>query len=144
LFLGQYVFFGAGHFLVLQGAYIAEALNVPASIIGLLVLSLGTNIPELVIVIRSVLTKHSDIAFGDYIGSATMNALIFGGVAIANGSFFVEASEFIIIAILTVVGLVLLYIFSRSERTISRREGAILLGLYALFLCAQIITILRA
>ncbi len=135
--------FAAAHFLVEQAVYFAGALSVPASLIGLLMLSLGTNIPEIVIAIRSIARGRSDIAFGDYLGSAAMNTLVFGGLAVAAGTFAVEASGFILTTVLFASGLFVLWLCARSELTISRREAAMLILFYMTFFLLQIWNIYR-
>lgn len=141
--LGGIVIFIAAHFLVEQAVYFASALSIPNSLVGLVMLSLGTNVPEIVIALRSILRGRSDIAFGDYLGSAAMNTLIFGGLALASGTFMVEASEFIMTAALFVAGLVFLFVFASSRLTVSRKEACILLLFYVVFLALQIWNIAR-
>lgn len=141
--IGGVAIFAAAHFLVEQAVYFAGALSVPNSLIGLLMLSLGTNIPEIVIAFRSVFKGRSDIALGDYLGSAAMNTLVFGGLAMASGTFIVEASEFVVTTILLATGLGTLWFFARSRATISRNEGAILLLFYAAFFAIQVWNIVR-
>lgn len=143
IIIGGVAIFAAAHFLVEQAVYFAQALSIPTSLVGLVLLSLGTNIPELVIAARSILSRRADIALGDYLGSAMMNTFIFGALALGVGTFAVEASEFVITAILFVSGLALFYIYSRSGRILTKREGAILLGFYAAFLILQLTVILR-
>lgn len=140
---GGAAIFIAGHFLVDQASYFALLLGVPASLMGLLLLSVGTNVPELVVAARSILKQHKDIAFGDYLGSAAANTLIFGFVAIVNGTFFLEPSEFFETAFLMFFGIVALYFFSRSQNKISRREGVALILFYVWFLTTQIINVFR-
>ena len=134
IIVGGLFIFLAGHFLVEQSVYFANLLSVPSSLIGLMLLSVGTNVPELVIAVRSILKKHKDIAFGDYIGSAAANTLIFGLLPLVNGGFGVETSGFTSTALLMLVGLVLFYFFARSKRMLSRNEGLILLLFYGAFL----------
>jgi cation:H+ antiporter len=141
--MGAAAVFLASDFLVAETTFFAAVLGVPASIIGLVVLSIGTNLPELAVAVRSILMRRADIAFGDYLGSAVTNTLIFGGVAIASGSFLLERAEFVITVVLLVGGLLCLYIFSRSKATLSRNEGAVLLLFYAAFLVFQIVTAVR-
>ena len=143
ILVGGLAIFAAAHFLVEQAVYFAEALSVPASLIGLILLSLGTNIPELVIAARSILARRSDIALGDYLGSAAMNTFIFGTLALGIGRFMVEAGEFILTALVFSVGLILLYRFARSRRRLSRNEGIILLAFYGAFLALQLFTIIQ-
>jgi cation:H+ antiporter len=135
--IGAVVIFIAGRMLVSEVIYFGGILHVPNSLIALIVLSIGTNIPELTIAARAVVSKETDIAFGDYIGSAAVNTLIFGFLGLANHGFLIESSVFTGTAILTVCGFGLLYVFATSKQTISRREGMILLLFYAAFIIFQ-------
>lgn len=135
---GALAIFLAGHSLVEESVYFAQILGIPPSIVGLLLLSVGTNVPELVIAVRSIRKQHADIAFGDYMGSAVANTLIFGCLALISGPFAVEASEFGLSSGIMLVGLPLLYWFASSGFTLSRKEGSILLVVYICFVLAQI------
>src|SRR3989344_4875336 len=143
ILLGGVLIFIAGHILVQESVFFAQVLTIPVSFIGLLLLSIGTNIPELVIAIRCVIGRHKDIAFGDYMGSAAANTLIFGFLVIANGSFPIEPSEALLTFVIFAVGCTLFYVFSKSKGDFSRKEGAILVALYVLFLCFQITNAVR-
>ena len=58
--------------------YFSNYLKISLFLISLLGLSIGTNLPELSLAVRSVIAKKKDVAFGDYIGSAAANTFIFG------------------------------------------------------------------
>ncbi len=133
--------FVAGKILVDESLYFSSILSIPPSLVGLLLLSIGTNAPELVIAIRCVVGKHKDIAFGDYMGSAAANTLIMGCLPLFNGSFLVERSEFLSTFVLMVAGLGLFFFFSKSKQDLSRKEGSMLLVVYGLFLLFQIINV---
>lgn len=141
--VGALAIFAASHFLVEEAVYLGQALSIPASLVGLLVLSLGTNIPEIVIALRAIFSKKIDVAFGDYLGSASMNTFIFGALALGTGAFVLEASEFLMTAGLLAVGTIFLYFFARSKLTISRREGVLLISFYVLFVALQFLNVVR-
>lgn len=141
--VGAALIFLAGHFLVGETVFFANLLSVPSSLIGLILLSVGTNIPEIAIGFRAVLKKHKDVALGDYLGSAVANVPIFGLLAVAKGTFRIEASEFITTTIIMVGGLVAFYIFAGSKKTISRKEGLVLLAFYCAFLVLQFMNLAR-
>lgn len=141
--IGGVAIFAATHFLVEQAVYFAAALSVPSSLMGLVLLSIGTNTPELVIAVRSIINKHKEIAFGDYLGSAAANTVIFGFLALLNGRFFVEPGEFTATAFLMAIGFVLFYFFAVSGRKISLKEGWVLMAFYVAFLAIQIANIFR-
>lgn len=135
--------FVAGKILVDESLFFAHALSIPPSLVGLILLSIGTNAPEIVIAIRCVVGKRKDIAFGDYMGSAAANTLVMGFLPLLNGSFSVERSEFVSTFALLMVGLALFFWFSRSKQDISRREGGMLLAVYGLFMLFQLVNVLH-
>ncbi len=143
ILVGAGCIFVAGHFLVDEAVFFAEYWGVPKSLIGLIMLSVGTNVPEIVIAFRSVIKKHKDIAFGDYLGSAATNTAVFAILGIVNGTFDVEPGEFVETFILMIVGLTLFYVFSRTNNRLSRYEGGVLLGVYVCFLCIQLYNLFR-
>ncbi|MFN7160740.1 MAG: sodium:calcium antiporter [Candidatus Gracilibacteria bacterium] len=134
---GALAIFLSGHILVEEVVYFSEYFGVPSSIIALLVLSIGTNIPEIVIAVRSMRKHRADIAFGDYMGSSVANTLLFGALSLLNGTFIVESSEFITTALFTILSFSLLFLFAQSAQCLSRKEGFGLLGIYALFVLSQ-------
>lgn len=138
MILAAALIFVAGRFLVDESVYFSSMLGIPASLIGLLLLALGTNIPECVIALRCVTSRHKDIAFGDYMGSAAANVPIIGVLALANGTFAIDAGEFLTTGLFLAAGLTMFFFFARSDREISRKEGAVLLALYLLFIITQI------
>lgn len=144
ILLGAVFIFVAGHFLVEEAVFFSNFLHVPASLIGLLVLSIGTNVPEIVIAVRSILRHRSDIAFGDYLGSALTNTLIFGLLPLLNGRFTIaQPGEFMLTAVLMVIGFTALYNLAVSGRRLTRDEGKTLLFLYGIFFAAQAVSFIR-
>ncbi|MDO8649405.1 MAG: hypothetical protein Q7R81_06525 [Candidatus Peregrinibacteria bacterium] len=141
ILIGGVLIFVAGKILVDEAIYFSAILRVPPSFIGLLVLSIGTNVPELAIALRCVFGRHTSIAFGDYMGSAAANTLILGLLSLANGEFILERSEFISTFLLLTIGLVLFSVFAQSKSILSRREGLVLLSLYVFFLISQLVNV---
>lgn len=143
IFIGATLIFLAGHIVVEESTYFAEILGIPLSLVGLLLLSVGTNVPEIVIAVRCILGKHKDIALGDYLGSAAANSVLFALLPIAGGSFGIEASEIYLTCGLFFVGLAFFFFFSRTRELLSRKEGIILLTIYIVFMSVQIMNALR-
>jgi cation:H+ antiporter len=142
IIIGALVIFLAGNILVKESVYIATILSIPSSVIGLVLLSLGTNVPEIVIAIQSIRKGSNGVAFGNYVGSAIANTLIFGILAIMKSPFTVDSKEFVITALLMNIGFILFFIFARSKKTLSRSEGLILISIYFIFIILQLITLL--
>jgi cation:H+ antiporter len=138
LVLACVIVFITSHYIVDQTIYFSQLFNISSFLISVIVLSLGTNLPELSLAIRSVLEGKREVALGDYLGSAAANTLLFGIFTLLNGSRInVESYSYKTMAMM-LLGLGLFYWFSRSKQDISRREGKILLTVYVLFLVVEI------
>lgn len=71
----------AGWVVVNSGVSLAIDFGIPISILGLLVLALGTSTPELSSGLISATKKHVKLAFGDITGSNMVNWLLILGLA---------------------------------------------------------------
>lgn len=132
------VFF-ASSILVKQTTVLANYFGASPFIISILVISVGTNIPELSIAVRAVLAKRKDIAFGNYLGSATLNTLELGLLGLISTKPIPALGSNFSIAVF-LVGLVLFLYFAKSRKTISRVEGSVLILIYFLFVAFEIFT----
>ena len=138
LLAGIGLVFISSHFIVDQTLYFSQLFTVSPFFISLLLLSLGTNLPELSLAVRSVYLGKKDIAFGDYMGSAAANSLLFGIFTLLNKGEVLTINNFFTTFFFITLALVLFFLFSRSKNNISRNEGFILLGVYILFLLLEV------
>lgn len=132
------VIFFASDVLVDQSLYFASLLSVPEAVIGILLLSIGTNVPELTVALRSIFVRKPGIAFGNYMGSALSNTFIFGGVALVGSPFAFQSGIPTLFVTLFSVGALCFFIATQTKRTISVLEGALLLVFYVAFVTFQI------
>lgn len=131
--------FLSSQYIVNQTTRFSESLGVPTFYVSLLLISVGTNLPELSLAIRSVLSGKKDIAFGDYLGSAAANTLLFGFFAVIQNGEMIAEDSFFATFLFTACGLVLFYLFSKSKKILSVREGFGLLLIYVLFIVYEVI-----
>ena len=136
--LGVGLVFVSSQYIVRETITLSHTLHISTYFVSLILLSLGTNLPELSLAIRSILSGKKDIAFGDYLGSAAANTLLFGLFTLINDGEVLTVNNFFIIFLFTCVGLGLFYFFSKSQRCITAREGLILLCVYLLFMGYEI------
>ena len=135
---GVAVIFIASRFVVEQTKYFSNMLQLSPFVISLLLISIGTNIPELSFVVRSAFMKNNQVAFGDYVGSASFNTFLMGGLTLLYGKPVLLSNSYLVSLLFLVVGLFTFYYFARTKNSISRLEGFILLALYILFLVVEI------
>lgn len=135
--VGLLIIFLASKVVVDQTLYISESLNISPFLISLLLISIGTNIPELSLVVRSAFARSNQVAFGDFVGSATFNTFLMGILALVYGKPVELSNSYMVSLLFLIVGLLAFYYFARTKNTISRLEGLVLLGLYGLFLVTE-------
>lgn len=137
--LGMAIVFLSSQYIVNQTIQFSTLFGIPTFYLGLIVLSMGTNLPELSIAVRAVLSGKKDVAFGDYLGSAAANTLLFGIFTFMSGGEVVPEDSFLQTLLFLIVGLGLFFYFSRSQRNISRSEGIVLMSFYALFILFEVL-----
>ncbi len=77
---------------------IASAMRASPLIVGLLLVSIGTDLPEITNSIVSCASGHGDIDVGDSLGSAmTQMTLVFGLLPFFGGTFKVKRKEIVVI-----------------------------------------------
>lgn len=138
---GVVTIFLASKFVVNGTIYFSQFFHISEFLLGLVVVSIGTNLPELSLAVRSLAMKKKEVAFGDYLGSAAANTLIFGVLILFSGGNVVTGNHFLQTFIIVIGGLWMFFLFARSKNDISRKEGLILLGLYIFFLLVEFIFI---
>jgi cation:H+ antiporter len=128
-----------GGSLFVDGAVsVARSLGLSDRLVGLTIVAVGTSLPELVTSVIAARRGHSDLAVGNVVGSNIFNALLcLGAAALASplqaslSSVGVDLGALILMTAVAAA-------FIRSERTISRREGAFALLLYGAFTAVTI------
>lgn len=139
LVLAVFIVFLGSHYLVEETKSLGELLGISSYVISILIVAIGTNVPELTIAIRAIIAKKKDIAFGDFLGSAALNTLELGILSIISvRPILANGSNFSVLAIAT--GMVLFGIFGRSQRTITRVEGVAILMVYLMFVVLELVT----
>lgn len=138
LFLGVVIVFISSNQIVEKTIEFSQLLQVSPFMVSLLILSLGTNLPELSIAVRSIISGKKDVALGDYLGSASANTLLLGIFTFMSQGAVIKIDNFAMTFFFILLGTLLFYIYSRSERNISRFEGVVLLSIYVIFVVYEV------
>ena len=87
---------------------IASALRISPLLIGLVLVSIGTDLPEIVNSIVSCAVGHADIELGDSLGSVlTQMTLVLGLLPFLGGKFKVKRKQVLVIGAFEVLALIL-------------------------------------
>jgi cation:H+ antiporter len=142
ILLGAAVIYLSSAVLVHETSLLAHAMGIPSILVSLLVLSIGTNLPELSLAASSVKKGRPDIAFGDYVGSAAFNVFLFGIFTLIHGPFSVAFSTILPITLVIALGYCAFFFAAKSNGRISPSEAVGLICIYILFLALQVATII--
>jgi len=79
--VGIILLFLGGHLTVQGAVNIAESLGLSQLIIGVVIVAIGTSLPELITSIIAIAKKQTDIGVGNIVGSNIYNILLILGVS---------------------------------------------------------------
>lgn len=125
--------------IVNSATKIAEYLHVSDKIITMIAVVIGTSLPEMVMTVTSARKGEFDMALGNIIGTNIFNICIVLGLPIViYGDMALTGFGFVDIVVLFLSSF-LLFWFARSEKTLSRREAIIMLGIFVFYYAYLII-----
>lgn len=148
LFLKDLAIFLAGICLLLLSAqgivwsasFLAAAVGLPLLVIGILIVALGTNLPEIVFGVKAVLMGHKDMVLGNLIGAVVVNStLVLGLTVLIYPLEIVKFSPYVVGIIFTVVTCLFFTIFSRTGKEITKKEAIFLVAIYVVFVVSQLL-----
>ena len=125
-------------FIVESASFLASSVGIPPVVIGATVVAFGTSVPELSTSFEAVKKGHLELALGNIIGSCFMNITLILGITLVTSPLdYIVMSAFSNVAIFSLITNLLLWYFLSNER-VGRREGTVLLFLYALFIATSL------
>jgi cation:H+ antiporter len=143
-FVGGLALLSFGGSLASDGASgIALAMGVPAAIVGVTIVSIGTTLPEMVTGVMAVRKGQTDLAMGNAIGSCLFNAgAIFGIVGLVSPPA-IDSTLTVPLAYMGLLAIALVPISRTFGKTVSKLEGGLLLASYAAFLAISAVMVTR-
>jgi cation:H+ antiporter len=137
------VVYGA-NLLVEAALVIARAAGLSEAVIGLTLVAVGTSLPELVTSVMAAIRKHTDVAFGNIIGSNIFNILGIAGVTAVVSPISIPPEIVRFDIWIMVATALLLVVFAITGWRVNRWEGAALLACYAGYIAVQLSPSARA
>lgn len=132
-FIGLVMIILGSNFVVDSASYLAKAFGVSERIISLTIIALGTSLPELVTSVMATKKGEYDIAIGNVVGSNIFNIGIVIGLPVTIlGGISKIAFSYIDLIVMVVTAL-MLYLFSKNDYKISKREGLSFLILFVVY-----------
>ena len=121
------------HFTVESASEIAKSFGISEWIIGIIMISLGTSLPELVVSVSAALKGKVDMAIGNIIGSNMANTTVVIGAAALTNPLTVDAPTYLF-DIATMIVATLLLVFITANKLYNKSAGISLIIILGLFL----------
>ncbi|HIN09625.1 MAG TPA: calcium/sodium antiporter [Phycisphaerales bacterium] len=137
MLLGGLVMLGLGGKATELGA-VSAALSFGMSeiLVGGSIVAIATSLPELVTTVIAARKGHPDLAVGNVVGSNIFNILFVLpiSVLVAPGMTIAVPSSALAYIFIMVVMTVIAWILTRSDKLVKPKEGALLVGLFIIYL----------
>ena len=129
--VGAGLLFAGGQFTVDGAVAISEDLGISQLVIGVVIVAIGTSLPELVTSVIAIRNGQMDIGVGNIIGSNIYNILLIGGIAATIAEIPVASGMFLHYYVMIAFSLVL---FVGFRTYIPRYVGACIAAAFAIYL----------
>ncbi len=117
--------------IIPSGVNIAHFLKVPEIVIGLSMVALGTSLPELFTALVASFKRMGELAAGNVIGANIINILWVTGFSSLVNPLSIDVQTQKITMPVVFVITVLTFLFAKTNLRLTRKEGIILLIVYA-------------
>ena len=121
------------HLLVGTIISFAEAFGVPEYTISLVLMAVGTSLPELSTAIVAAKKGYSTMALGNIIGSNVANILWVLGMSAIVRPIHINSLQILPAVVMMLLLSVILIRFKKSQYTIDRKEGIFFVAAYLVF-----------
>ena len=133
LILGFVLLIKGADFFVEGSSAVARKLHIPAMVIGMTIVAMGTSLPELVTSVVASRKGEVDMALGNVLGSNVFNILMVLGAAAAISPITFVQENMMDIILLTGMSLIV-WVFAWTKKQVRRSEGIIMLLVYAAYM----------
>jgi len=119
-----------GQLTISKGAELAHLLGMPPVVIGMIVVAIGTSLPELVTSVIAAWKNESDLCVGNVIGSNIFNCLFVLPISALIRPLPIPAGGVLDILLTLAFSMLLLLVFFFTRATLDRWIGAAMLLTY--------------
>ncbi len=126
-------------FVVESAKMFSSRLGISLSLVGILIVGLGNCFPELYFTIISARRGENWLILGDLMGAVIVPAtLVLGIIALFFPFNIPDLSPFLMARSFMILAALLFWLFIRSDRMVTKKEGLVFLSIYVLFLLSEI------
>ncbi len=137
--IGLFILAQASDLVVDSGIEIAQLMGLSQMIVGVLMIGLGTSLPELVVSVSAVIKGSGGLSIGNIIGSNIIDLLVaLGGSAVIGGWTVTRGIATFDFAYLLFTSVVVV-LFLLTKEKLERKESFLILSLYVIYFVLKVL-----
>jgi cation:H+ antiporter len=124
--------------IVKSALFFSSFFKVPLTFIGALIVGFGTALPEFSFCFQAAKKSQDWMIVGDVMGSVILTTtLVLGTVSLISPIENLSFSQLLVARIFLLISALLFFVFVRTDKKVTKKEGFFLIFLYLLFLLTQ-------
>jgi len=127
------------HFVISSTINLANYIGINYAVIGMLIIGVGTTMPELFFCLSAIKKDHYSLAMGDILGTVLADGTIVIGILVLINPFSFQQKIIYSTGIFMIMASFLLFYFMKTGKFISKKESYLLLSFWILFAAVEII-----
>ena len=131
------LYFSASYLIKFTEALSLELL-IPTIFIALILIALGTCLPELLFALRSVSSHHAYLGLGEIMGSVIIDATLILGITALIQPIILERTTVLITGIFLILSVIMPLSIIRYRKGITQKDGFLLILVYILFVFVEL------
>ncbi len=141
LIIGIIIIIFTSELVVDNSISFAEDFGIKQSFVGIIILGLGTSLPELAIALNGVRKKASGLSVGNLIGSNIFDMLIPVGMGATISELEIEKNLILFdLPFLFILSFIVLFFFYK-KKGLQKIEAAVLVGIFVLYTTLKVLGI---
>lgn len=137
LLLGMALLLVGSNYTVSSAVALAQDMGINPVLIGMLIVGIGTTIPEMFFALKSIKKDDDSLAIGDILGTVLADATIVVGIVAMISPFAFPKTIIYITGFFMVSASFLLFKFMYSGRTLTKKEAYFLFIFWLVFVLTE-------
>jgi len=137
--LGLIILLIGAEITILSAHMLAIELNIPANVIGILVVGVGTSLPELMADLTALRRRSEGIAVGDILGSNICDILFATGSGALIADFRVDPIFIMFDIPMLFIAISIAFFFLWTEKTLKKWEAVFLIGFFGFYVLLKLL-----
>jgi cation:H+ antiporter len=127
--------------IVKSALFFSNYFKLSLSLVGILIVSLGNSIPDVIFVSQAARKSEDWLILGDLMGGVIITAtLVLGIVSLISPIKITNFPAIMIGRVFLIISVLFFFFFIRTDRKITKKEAIILLGIYLTFVVVEMLS----